>query len=198
MSIRELVITMKKSIIKYLAIFVIIIIILSFTGYNLNTEPHGINTINKNQLKEYISDHNTSILKYVNLTYGNSKAEYVITYYYNSELYNTNISCLFSGSIFIYKLNQTLNFPITGISLKINDVKLTMDTYYLLNGPGKCRISNNTIERNAPPLTFLSTGNNLIHISFSVIPIYSISIYHFNGKAIHLNYNYTLRSESST
>ena len=37
-------IDMKKSIIKYLTIFVIVIIIISFTGYNLETEPpHMLN-----------------------------------------------------------------------------------------------------------------------------------------------------------
>ena len=38
-------INMKKSIVKYLTIFLIIIIIISFTGYNLDTEPFHINSI---------------------------------------------------------------------------------------------------------------------------------------------------------
>ncbi len=97
---------MKKSIIKYLVIFVILIIIISFTGYNLDTEPHNINTINHSQLKSCIKNTGVSVLKYVNLTYGSSKAEYLIAYYYIPGTYHAG-SRFFTG-INVYKLNQKL------------------------------------------------------------------------------------------
>ena len=61
---------MKKSIIKYLTIFLIILIIISFTGYNLETEPLHINAISQSQLKSYNLTKNPILgVKYVNLTY---------------------------------------------------------------------------------------------------------------------------------
>ena len=48
---------MKKSIIKYLTIFVIVIIIISFTRYNLDTEPFHINTINVHEFGDCIDMH---------------------------------------------------------------------------------------------------------------------------------------------
>ena len=141
---------MKKSIIKYLTIFIIIIIIISFTGYNLDTEPLHINAINQNQLKSYNLTKNPILgLKYVNLTYGNSTAEYVVYYQIPDNIYCVGVT--FYSQIMIYKLSQKLNFPITGISLEIKNIKLENSSshYSILKGfaSPKTRVyCNNTME----------------------------------------------------
>ena len=99
-------IDMKKSIIKYLTIFVIVIIIISFTGYNLDTEPLHINSISSSQLKSRINHPEILGLKYVNLTYGNSTAEYVVDYNIPANSYSVGVR--FSSQIMIYKFLNSL------------------------------------------------------------------------------------------
>jgi len=60
----------------------------------------------------------------VNLTYGNSKSEYVIGYYYAHALYLIHGKCQV-GTICIYKVGNKINFPLTGISIEIKNIKLT-------------------------------------------------------------------------
>ncbi len=186
---------MKKSIIKYLTIFVIVIIIISFTGYNLETEPPHINAISHSQLKSYNLTKNPILgVKYVNLTYGNSKAEYVIDYQIpvNSFL----VGFTFGSDINIYKLNQKLNFPITGISLEIKNINVENSSshYSILKGfaSPKTRVYNTTICTSMT--NRLSTaGNNSVSVSFDIVPVYNIYIYHFNGKEQYFQYNFTLK-----
>ncbi len=187
---------MKKSIIKYLTIFLIILIIISFTGYNLETEPLHINAISQSQLKSHNLTKNPILgLKYVNLTYGNSKAEYVVDYHIPGNTYCVGIR--FSSQINIYKLNQKLNFPITGISLEIKNIKVENRSshYSILRGfaSPKTRVyCNNTMEI---PITncIPAVGNNSLSVSFDIVPVYNIYIYHFNGKEQYFQYNFTLR-----
>ena len=186
---------MKKSIIKYLTIFVIVIIIISFTRYNLDTEPFHINTINQSQLKSYINHPEILEVKYVNLTYGNSTAEYVVDYHIPGNTYCVGIR--FSSQINIYKLNQKLNFPITGISLEIKNIKVENRSphYSILKGfaSPKTRVyCNNTIEI---PITncIPTVGNNSVSVSFDIVPVYNDYIYHFNGKEQYFQYNFTLK-----
>ena len=187
-------INMKKSIIKYLTIFVIVIIIISFTGYNLDTEPLHINSISSSQLKSRINHPEILGLKYVNLTYGNSKAEYVIDYQIpvNSFL----VGFTFGSDINIYKLNQKLNFPITGISLEIKNINVENSSshYSILKGfaSPKTRVYNTTICTSMT--NRLSTaGNNSVSVSFDIVPVYNIYIYHFNGNEQYFQYNFTLK-----
>jgi hypothetical protein len=188
-------IDMKKSIIKYLTIFVIVIIIISFTGYNLETEPPHINAISHSQLKSYNLTKNPILgVKYVNLTYGNSKAEYVIDYQIpvNSFL----VGFTFGSDINIYKLNQKLNFPITGISLEIKNINVENSSshYSILKGfaSPKTRVYNTTICTSMT--NRLSTaGNNSVSVSFDIVPVYNIYIYHFNGNEQYFQYNFTLK-----
>ena len=187
---------MKKSIIKYLVIFVIVIIIISFTGYNLDTEPRNINVIKKSS----ISDSNyTFPLKYVNLTYGNSKAEYALHVYYNPEVYPVD-EPYYMGSLCIYKLNQKTNLPVTGIAVEIKNVKVNVTQNGIRNGfvGGACKTqySNNSIFAGFPPVFFCSPGNNSISITFSIVPVYNMYIYHFNGKEQYFHYNFTLMVSS--
>ena len=185
-------INMKKSIIKYLVIFVIVIIIISFTGYNLDTEPHNINTINQVQLKNSIKNMSeypgVSVLKYVNLTHGNSKVEYVVDYNYINQTYHAG-TVYGIGHINVYKLSQKLNFPLTGISVEIKNIKFDNHSF---THPLKTYIYNNTIETFIP-WSFSTAGNKSISVSFSIVPVYNMYIYHFNGKEQYLHYNYTLK-----
>ena len=177
-----------KSIIKYLVILIVIIIIISFTGYNLETEPHNIETVNKNQVSECM-DNNTFFPWYVNLTYGNSKAEYIITYSYNPEAYCAGSSVTF-GSINVFKTNQSLKFPITETSIEIKNIELYINNHsYSYNS--KTNLFNNTIG--IVLWTMFSSGNLNVSISFNVVPVYNVYIYHFNGKEFHFNYNYTIK-----
>ena len=194
-------ITMKKSIIKYLVIFVILIIIISFTGYNLDTEPHNINTINHSQFKSTIKNQSVSVgvsvLKYVNLTYGNSKAEYVVDFHYIAQVYNAGT--FFYTEINVYKLGQKLNSPITGISLEIKNIKLenrsSHSSLLVGNHHLKTYICNNTIEKSIQS-GFSTAGNKSISVSFSIIPVYNMYIYHFDGKEQYFHYNYILKAIS--
>ncbi len=186
---------MKKSIIKYLTIFLIILIIISFTGYNLDTEPPHINTISQSQLKSYNLTKNPILgLKYVNLTYGNSTAEYVVDY--QIPVNSLPVGIIFSSDISIYKLSQKLNFPMTGISLEIKNIKLENSSshYSILAGltPIKTRVYNTTMCTSMT--SRLSTaGNNSVSVSFDIVPVYNIYIYHFNGKEQYFQYNFTLK-----
>ena len=186
---------MKKSIIKYLTIFVIVIIIISFTGYNLDTEPLHINSISSSQLKSRINHPEILGLKYVNLTYGNSTAEYVVDYNIPANSYSVGVR--FSSQIMIYKLSQKLNFPITGISLEIKNINVENSSshYSILKGfaSPKTRVyCNNTMEI---PITncIPTVGNNSFSVSFDIVPVYNIYIYHFNGKEQYFQYNFTLK-----
>ncbi len=186
---------MKKSIIKYLVIFVIVIIIISFTGYNLDTEPHSINTINQGQLKSATRYQGVSVLKYVNLTCGNSKAEYVVDYNYINQTYIAG-DFYSIAEINTYKLNQKLNSPITGVSLEIKNIKFENGSSHLSllrgNHPLKTCVYNNTIQT-CMESNFFSPGNNSISVSFGIVPVYNMYIYHFNGKEQYFHYNYTLK-----
>jgi len=191
---------MKKSMIKYLTIFVIIIIIISFTGYNLDTEPPHINTISQSQLKSYNLTKNPILgLKYVNLTYGNSTAEYVVDYHIPGNTYCVGIR--FSSQINIYKLSQKLNFPITGISLEIKNIKLeNSSSHYSIEGCSSPKMhvyGNNTME---VPManSLLTVGNTSFSVSFDIVPVYNIYIYHFNGKEQYFQYNFTLKGTYTT
>ena len=185
---------MKKSIIKYLTIFVIIIIIISFTRYNLDTEPLHINTINQSQLKSYINHPEILGVKYVNLTYGNSTAEYVVDYHIPGDTYN--VSSTFYCCINIYELSQKLNFPITGISLEIKNISLENRFFnYSIKGCSSPKMhvyGNNTME---VPManSLLTVGNTSFSVSFDIVPVYNIYIYHFNGKEWYFQYNFTLK-----
>ena len=186
---------MKKSIIKYLTIFVIIIIIISFTRYNLDTEPPHINAISQSQLKSYNLTKNPILgLKYVNLTYGNSTAEYVVDYQIPVNSYCVGIT--FFSQIMIYKLSQKLNFPITGISLEIKNIKLeNSSSHYSIKGCSSPKMhvyGNNTME---VPManSLLTVGNTSFSVSFDIVPVYNIYIYHFNGKEWYFQYNFTLK-----
>ena len=173
---------MKKSIVKYLTIFLIIIIIISFTGYNLDTEPFHINSISQSQLKSYNLTKNPILgVKYVNLTYGNSTAEYVVDYHIPGNTYCVGIR--FSSQINIYKLNQKLNFPITGISLEIKNIKVeNRSSHYSIKGCSSPKMhvcGNNTMG--ICMANCLSTlGNSSYSVSFDIVPVYNIYIYHFN------------------
>ena len=188
-------IDMKKSIIKYLTIFVIVIIIISFTGYNLETEPPHINAISHSQLKSYNLTKNPILgVKYVNLTYGNSTAEYVVDYQIPENLYCVGVT--FYSQINIYKLSQKLNFPITGISLEIKNIKLeNSSSHYSIKGCSSPKMhvcGNNTMG--ICMANCLSTlGNSSYSVSFDIVPVYNIYIYHFNGKEQYFQYNFTLR-----
>ena len=185
---------MKKSIIKYLTIFIIIIIIISFTGYNLDTEPLHINAINQNQLKSYNLTKNPILgLKYVNLTYGNSTAEYVVYYQIPDNIYCVGVT--FYSQIMIYKLSQKLNFPITGISLEIKNIKLeNSSSHYSIEEYSSHKMhvcGNNTMGIGMA--NHLSTvGNSSFSVSFDIVPVYNIYIYHFNGKERYFQYNFKL------
>jgi len=188
---------MKKSAIKYLVILVVIIIIISFTGYNLETEPKtNISVIDQKQLKNYISGQGTYKLKYVNLTYDNSKAEYLVECWYIPQIYTTSFEYNV-GYINIYKLSQTINFPLTSTAIEIKDIKMYVNNYCGLNNNPKPYKLNNTVSWSLATY-FVVSGNNSIHVSFDIVPVYNIWIYHFNGKAIHFDYNYTLESKSCT
>ncbi len=187
---------MKKSIIKYLVIFVIIITIISFTGYNLDTEPHNIKVIKRSSIHNY---NYTFPLKYVNLTYGNSRAEYVLHVYYNPEVYPVD-EPYYTGSVYIYKLNQKTDFPVTGIAVEIKNVNINITKDGIRNGyvGGICKTQyyNDSIFAGFPPVSFCSSGNSSISVSFSIVPVYNMYIYHFNGKEQHFHYNFTLRVSS--
>jgi len=189
---------MKKSTIKYLAILIVIVILSLYTLSNLETEPKtNISTIDQKQLKKYINKNITYKLKYVNLTYGNSKAEYIIEYHYIPEIYIAGEEYSI-GTISIYKLNQKLNFPLTSMAIEIKNIKLcAANSSGLISHPKPYRVNNNTIDWFLCT-SFDVTGNNSIYISFNILPVYNIWIYHFNGKTIHFNYNYTLESKSCT
>jgi hypothetical protein len=189
---------MKKSRIKYLVILIVIIIIISFTGYNLETEPKTNikTTIDQEQLKNY-TNRNTYEFKYVNLTYGKSKVEYVLEYWYIPQIYPT-FNGDYIGNINVFKLNQTLNFPLTATAIEIKNINLTVNNLPgLYNNPPKAHRYNNTVLWDLCTV-FHSSGNYSIHVSFDIIPLYNIWIYHLTGKAIPFNYNYTLRVTSST
>jgi hypothetical protein len=186
---------MKKSTIKYLVILIVIIIIISFTGYNLETEPKTNikTTIDQEQLKNCIGKNITYELKYVNLTYGKSKVEYVIEYWYIPQIYTTSMSA-YVGNIQVYKLNQALNFPLTATAIEIKNITLKLNNLPgLYNKPGTYSWNNKTIEWSLCT-AFSSSGNYSIHVSFDIVPVYNVWIYHFNGKEIPYNYNYTLES----
>ncbi len=180
---------MKKSIIKYLVIFVIVIIIISFTGYNLDTEPHSINTINQGHLKSAIRYQEVTVLKYVNLTHGNSKAEYIVDFHYIAQVYNAG-TIYTIAAINVYKLSQKLNFPLTGISVEIKNIKL--ENASLVYRSPHTTVYNNTIEKDISGY-FTSSGNKSISVSFSIVPVYNMYIYHFNGKEQYFHHNNTLK-----
>ena len=190
---------MKKSIIKYLTIFIIIIIIISFTGYNLDTEPLHINSISSSQLKSRINHPEILGLKYVNLTYGNSTAEYVVYYQIPDNIYCVGVT--FYSQIMIYKLSQKLNFPITGISLEIKNIKLeNSSSHYSIEEYSSHKMhvcGNNTMGIGMA--NHLSTvGNSSFSVSFDIVPVYNIYIYHFNGKERYFQYNFTLKGTYTT
>ncbi len=180
---------MKKSIIKYLVIFVIVIIIISFTGYNLDTEPHNINTISQSQLKNCTDHMGFYVLKYINLTYGNSKAEYLINFHYPAQAYHTHTEFIV-GAINVYKLSIEQKFPLTGISLEIKNIKF--ENTSLIYRSTHTNVCNNTIEKNTCG-RFTTAGNKSISVSFNIVPVYNMYIYHFNGKEQYFHYNYTLK-----
>ncbi len=185
---------MKKSIIKYLTIFVIIIIIISFTRYNLDTEPLHINTINQSQLKSDINHPEILGIKYVNLTYGNSTAEYVVDYHIPGDTYN--VSSTFYCCINIYELNQKLNFPITGISLVIKNINLeNRSSHYSIEeySSRKMHVYGNNTMGIGMANCLSTVGNTSYSVSFDIVPVYNIYIYHFNGKERYFQYNFTLK-----
>lgn len=189
---------MRKSTIKYLVILIVIIIIISFTGYNFETEPKTNikTTIDQKQLKNCIAKNITYELKYVNLTYGKSKVEYVIEYWYIPQVYTTGESG-YIGNIQVYKLNQTLNFPLTSTAIEIKNINLKLNNFPgLFNKPAAYTWNNKTIEWSLCTV-FHSSDNNSIYVSFNIVPVYNVWIYHFTGKPITFNYNYTLESRPS-
>ncbi len=163
---------MKKSY-KYLVIGVSIMIIISFIGYEALTEPEPI----KSKPESFLKNINSPFEKY-NFSYYSSHATY---YVYNCSVpaneyiagTHTNIQ------IRIVETNQSLSFPLTGISFNLSDVK-----YYINNST--CSNPSFTIHHWNSTIVYIWSfsvllGNNTYKITGYITPVYEISFMHFNG-----------------
>ena len=158
---------------KYLTVAIVVIVILSFIGYEAATEPPSL----KPSTDSYLNSIDASKDIY-NFTYGSSRA----TYYVINCSDPSNIYCAgmhVSIAMRIVKGQQSLNFPLTGISFNLS-LK-----YYVNNAVCSCpEVSSSNC--NSTYICYLWSfgvppGNTTYEIIGFIAPVYEVSFIHFSG-----------------
>ena len=80
-------------------------------------------------------------------------------------------------------------------NVKVNITRNGAQSGYV-RGTDHTHYDNNSIFAGFSPVTFIYPGNNSISVTFNIVPVYNMYIYHFNGKEQYFHYNFTLKAVS--
>lgn len=179
----------QKKFIKILTVLIIIIVTVSYIGYEYGTEPKNIKTVNANNLPKIME-----LDKYVmgkfsyNITQHGTKSEFLIIAHIPNREYCPKVQIFLT--IATYKIEQKLIAPITNSSIFINNINL-----YINNNKTSYISSINTYNysiQQAIGFDLPRYGNNSINLSFSITPIYEIYFLHYKDKPKQVDFIFNL------